>query len=123
MQPGRIEGATRNLGAPADWRKDVLGPCGSLTIRDALVEGCHSMTSVWQPTPEELMRLNAGASVHLTVFGYVHPAVALSVGLAPVEYPYGPETCPGHTASEVDTKRCCLCGVHIDELRSDGDED
>lgn len=30
------------------------------------------------------------------------------------------QTCPGHVASERDPKVCGRCGVHINELRDDG---
>lgn len=41
------------------------------------------MVSAWQPTPDELARLNAGASVHLRVIGTQHPPVMLEVGQPP----------------------------------------
>lgn len=85
MIPAMIGGATRRLGAPADWDKQRDGHCGGLAVRDERTTAGPGMTSAWQPTPEELARLNAGASVHLTVLGMVHPPVSMSVGLAPDE--------------------------------------
>jgi hypothetical protein len=41
------------------------------------------MVTAWQPTPDELARLNAGASVHLRVLGTVHPPVMVGVGDLP----------------------------------------
>jgi hypothetical protein len=79
----RISGATRNLGAPKGWDKDRDGVCGGLPIRDEMNGSMPCMTSAWQPTPDELALLNAGASVHLRVVGMVHPPVMLSVGAAP----------------------------------------
>lgn len=76
----RILGATRNLGAPVDWNAERDGICGGLPIRDEQRGDSNVMVSSWQPTPEELARLNAGASVYLHVWGGGHPPVALSVG-------------------------------------------
>jgi hypothetical protein len=44
-----------------------------------------TQTSAWEPTPDELARLNAGAKIHLIVCGTAHPPVALTVGHAPFE--------------------------------------
>jgi hypothetical protein len=40
------------------------------------------MVTAWEPTPEELVRLNQGACIHLVVLGSVHPPVMLEVGEA-----------------------------------------
>lgn len=79
MIPGRIEGATRYLGAPPDWKPDADGHCAHLAILDMESEGVPVMASVWEPTPAELERLNAGAKVTLFVVGRAHPPVALGV--------------------------------------------
>ena len=119
MLVGKINGATRNLGAPRDWDKTKDGPCGGLPIRDEPTTAGHGMTSAWQPTPEELARLAAGASIHLTVLGTVHPPVSMSVGSPPSPYLYEENECPGHVASKADAKVCAHCGTHIDSLRPD----
>lgn len=85
MHPGRVAGATRHLGAPMGWDAERDGHCGVLSVRDGLTGRLPDMTSAWFPTPEELKRLLAGAPVHLTIVGNVHPPVALSVGQAPDE--------------------------------------
>lgn len=121
MIVGMIAGATRNLGAPRDWDKAKDGPCGGLPIRDEQTTAGPGMTSAWQPTPEELARLNAGASIHLTVLGRVHPPVSMSVGIPPSQYAYTEEDCPGHVASDHDPKICARCGVHIDSFRPEDD--
>lgn len=84
MIAGRIPGATRALGAPAQW-DDVAGelPCGTLPIRDEVIDGLPFMASAWLPTPEELARLNEGASIELRIFGRGHPVVSVGVGEAP----------------------------------------
>lgn len=81
MLINRIPGATRVIGK-------VQGYLG-LPIRDDVVEcsvngpNTPSMTTSWQPTPEELDRLQQGASVHVTLLGRSHPPIIVSVGEAP----------------------------------------
>lgn len=76
-----IEGVTRVIGKSQGY----LG----LPLRDELInctvsgEGTSAMVTAWQPTPDELARLNAGASVHLRVLGTVHPPVMVEVGNPP----------------------------------------
>ena len=41
------------------------------------------MSSAWEPTPDELQRLNAGATIYLHIMGTQHPPVALEVGEIP----------------------------------------
>lgn len=74
----RIEGATRNLGAPTDWDGD-LSKCNVLPICDVETEHGPFMVSSWEPTPAELAAINAGESIRLWVFGTRHPVVALTV--------------------------------------------
>lgn len=81
MLIGTIEGVTRVIGKSQGY----LG----LPLRDEAMnctvngEGTPAMVTAWQPTPEELARLNAGASVHLRVLGTVHPPVMVGVGDPP----------------------------------------
>lgn len=75
----RIENATRNLGAPVDWDKNEAH-CSGLPIRDVITPSGPFMISAWEPTPEELKALQAGASVNLWIGGISHPVVAISVG-------------------------------------------
>lgn len=81
MLIGTIEGVTRVIGKSQGY----LG----LPLRDEVMnckvngEGTPAMVTAWQPTPEELARLNAGASVHLRVLGTVHPPVMVGVGDPP----------------------------------------
>lgn len=83
MQIGMIEGVTRIIGKSQGY----LG----LPIRDEMVqctvngEGTPAMVTAWTPTPDELDRLNAGASVHLRVLGISHPPVMIGVGEPPKE--------------------------------------
>jgi hypothetical protein len=81
MLIGMIEGVTRIIGKSQGY----LG----LPLRDEVIhctvggEGTPCMVTAWQPTPDELARLNAGASVHLRVIGAQHPPVMLDVGDPP----------------------------------------
>lgn len=79
MIPARIAGATRYLGAPKGWEPEEDGHCGHLAILDMDVNGLPVMASVWEPTPAELERLNAGAKVTLFVVGQSHPPVSIEV--------------------------------------------
>ncbi len=83
MQIGMIEGVTRIIGKSQGY----LG----LPIRDEIIQctvngdGTPAMVTAWTPTPDELDRLIAGASVHLRVLGTSHPPVMMSVGAPPSE--------------------------------------
>lgn len=81
MQVAMIEGATRVIGKSQGY----LG----LPIRDESINctvngaGTPAMVTAWQPTPDELARLVAGASIHLRILGTMHPPVMVEVGDAP----------------------------------------
>jgi hypothetical protein len=80
MIPARIEGATRYLGAPEGWEPEANGPCGHLAIADVKTDmGLPLMISAWEPTPDELSKLNAGAKVYLQIVGTGHPPVMVWV--------------------------------------------
>lgn len=72
----------------------------SLAISDETIDGINYMTSVWEPTPEELAILNEGGAVHLTILGVSHPPVILTAKPAPekVEAPSKPPLPPTHSA-------------------------
>lgn len=80
MEIGRIEGATRVLGAPKNWDETSKEKCYGLPILDCLVEGIPCMVSAWKPSPEELKMLIAGESIKLWIYGNSHPVVSISVG-------------------------------------------
>lgn len=77
----RVLGATRVLGKSQGY----LG----LPVRDEVINykaSGHSvptMTTAWEPTPDELAALNAGAPIHVRLFGDQHPPIMLSVGGVP----------------------------------------
>lgn len=88
MIPGRIPNATRYLGAPVDWKPDTDGPCGYLAIKDQPSDtGLNYMISAWEPTPDELKRLNEGARVLLWIAGTSHPPVMVTAGSSPDAQP------------------------------------
>lgn len=78
MLPLRINRATRIL---AETQDEYY----ALAILDEEIEGQNHMTSVWEPTPNELAMLNAGGAVRLTILGTGHPPVMLTAQPAPQE--------------------------------------
>lgn len=75
----KIEGTTRNLGAPSDWNGEDL-KCGILPIRDIETPEGSFMVSAWELTPIELQALQKGETLKFWIRGVNHPVVALSVG-------------------------------------------
>lgn len=89
MKPLRIAGETRVMGGPAAGQPEYF----PLSIRDMPAELTHgdgrrsvvnAMVSAWQPTPEELAQLNAGAPVFLSILGDRWPPSNLWVGETPI---------------------------------------
>lgn len=78
MTPGRIDGATRALGAPDGWDESKDGPCDVLHVRDR----GGVMESAWYPSEEEKAAIAAGRPVILTVWGSGHPPVSVNVEAA-----------------------------------------
>lgn len=76
-----IEGATRVIGKAQGY----IG----LPLKDAKVDcpvagkDTPTMTTSWMPTPEELVVLNAGAPVYVTIYGTQHPPILVSTGPLP----------------------------------------
>ncbi len=76
MRPLRIANATRVL---AETQDEYY----ALAIRDEEIEGVNHMTSVWEPTPEEVAHIKAGGAVRLTILGFGHPPVMITTQPAP----------------------------------------
>lgn len=82
MRPVKPAGDITPFAKPKDW-DDRNGPCGDLPVR-RVVEGVAAknpylaMYSNWQPSSDELARLNAGHVVELCCCGG-QPAVSISV--------------------------------------------
>lgn len=78
---GVIEGATRRIGKSQGF----LG----LLLRDIEIDcpvygpNTPAMVTAWEPTPDELAALNAGAKIHVCIYGTTHPPINLSVGEEP----------------------------------------
>jgi hypothetical protein len=75
-----IPGFTRVLGKRQGYH--------GLAVRDEIIDeqvngSAHAMTTAWEPTPEELAKLNAGAHVHITLLGISHPPILVQVGDVP----------------------------------------
>lgn len=80
----RITGFTRVLNKPDNWDQIAPNtPCGALPIRDENIDGARFMVSAWEPTPEELERLNKGASVELYINAAQHPVCKVAIGQPP----------------------------------------
>lgn len=66
------------LGAPKGWDQAAL-PCDALPITRTEFGGMSAVVSYWKPTAEELVVLNAGGSIALSVLGVTMPPVMLAV--------------------------------------------
>jgi hypothetical protein len=81
MMIATIEGVTHRIGKSQGY----LG----LPLRFAQIDcpvngpGTPTMTTAWQPTPQELAALNRGASIHVRIIGMQHPPIMLFVGPEP----------------------------------------
>lgn len=79
----RIENCTRVLGQEQGY----LGLPVRDEIREVRIAGepmdCRAMVTAWPPTPEEVERIKAGATIYLSVLGEAHPPVILEVGEVP----------------------------------------
>jgi hypothetical protein len=81
MEIGRVTGATRVIGKSQGY----YGlPLRGIIINDSVTgPNTPAMITAWFPTPDELVAINAGAPIHLTVVGTGHPPVMLGVGEVP----------------------------------------
>ncbi|MES1977335.1 MAG: hypothetical protein V4451_04820 [Pseudomonadota bacterium] len=68
----------RVLGAPKGWDQGQL-PCNALPITDALWDGVPAVLSFWTPDASDLVRINAGHPVVLSIVGQTMPPAALYV--------------------------------------------
>lgn len=83
MIPLRIKGATNWLGAPEGWEPDKNGPCVHLAVKHECCGNVDTLTSAWEPTPEDIQKIMAGAPIYLRVVGITHPTVNVFVGPVP----------------------------------------
>ncbi len=67
MRSVKFDGANLRLGPPADWDAARHGEC--LTIWGLRDRKAQTVTTIWQPTPEEREAIAAGANVALVQVG------------------------------------------------------
>jgi hypothetical protein len=83
MMIARIHGFTRMIGEEQGYRglpiRDEIREM-KMHDKDRSIIRIPAMVSAWEPTPDELERLNKGAKIHLILCGGVHPPVLLEVG-------------------------------------------
>lgn len=80
MQIIRIAGTTRTIGKAQGY----LGlPLRDIVVDDPVSGPTAAMETAWEPTPDELAALNAGAPIILCVLGSGHPPVMLRTGDLP----------------------------------------
>jgi hypothetical protein len=111
MQPAVIEGWTHAPGAPKDWNPEKHGRCSALPIRAEQHGDLVWMRSAWQPTDRELVALNAGANVELSIQGTVHPVVSMGVGPLPAEVEGEVVRVSFVVTQEVDAQGAIWCRV------------
>lgn len=78
MLVGHIDGATRTIGAKQGY--EGLPVCDALIKCTVNGDATPVMTTAWTPTPKELAALLAGASVHVSILGTMHPPIIVEVG-------------------------------------------
>jgi hypothetical protein len=75
MTPIKFEGANVLLTRPEDMTDEQ---CGALpALRDKDEDGLPFLLTAWQPTPEEILAIQAGAPIYLKVCGMGMPPVSL----------------------------------------------
>lgn len=83
MMIAMIEGCHKVLGAPPGWTPDSSGACVGLPVRFEMNGDVPCMVSAWEPTPEEIAAIAAGAKIYLRVLGNSHPPVMIFTGEKP----------------------------------------
>lgn len=89
MRPVKIDGKARPLGKPADWDETTDASCGTLWVRDEIIDGVPYMRSAWEVEGDEGAMMMLGANTHLRVAGRGHPVVWMEVGPVPSDTPPG----------------------------------
>jgi hypothetical protein len=67
-----------SFGAPTGWDQNEQ-PVGTLPVSLGWIGEQRVMHSFWKPNDRELAKLLQGRPVILTIFGQVHPIVAVGV--------------------------------------------
>lgn len=81
----RIPGATRVLGKEQGYSGLPVSDEQIEMLEGGGISLVNMMVTAWEPTPDELARINAGAPILLHVLGTAHPPVRLDVGNPPEE--------------------------------------
>ena len=67
-----------DLGKPAGWDDQVNGECVTLpAVQAVTTDGLHVYHTFYDPTPEQLARLNAGQPVRLSIYSRSHPVISI----------------------------------------------
>lgn len=103
MEIIKLPGMNRELAPPGGWDAEKHGECLPLPVFAEVSNGGMHMTSAWRPSAEELVALNAGGAVAMTIFGTLHPPIALGV-FAVEDVPQRPGI-----QQAVDKLRAVLC--------------
>lgn len=85
MLPAKIDGKTRPIGKPEDW-KESSGHCATIHVRDERIGELKFMKSAWEPDALEAGWMLAGARIHLGISAVQHPVVNLGIGPTPAEF-------------------------------------
>lgn len=79
MTPFKHPSCNHAYTSPPDWDAAKFGECLTLDVSASIEEGQVILDSFWQPSAEELAKLNEGRPVVLRVYGRQHPAVYVGV--------------------------------------------
>jgi hypothetical protein len=71
----RIEGHTAVLGKSQGY----IG----LPVRHDVEFGNPTITTAWEPTPEEIEALAKGAKIEVKIMGEAHPPIMVGIGAIP----------------------------------------
>jgi hypothetical protein len=72
MRNNTIVGTTRRIGKSQGYK--------GLCIRDEITDLGPSMTTSWQPSPEDIDKIVAGHPIYVTILGTGHPPIMITVG-------------------------------------------
>lgn len=78
MKPRRTHDSTAVFHSPGGNEDN------DLWVQRGEVEGTETVSSVWEPTPEERARIAAGENIELVVYGGGQPPVRLAVTDVPL---------------------------------------
>ncbi|MCY0858485.1 hypothetical protein [Cupriavidus sp. D39] len=77
MPPVKTKHTNLVVGEPLDWDAARQGEFSGLPVHLDTLNGV--MHSFWQPTEQDIANILAGMPIRLSVFGEMHPPVAVAV--------------------------------------------